>query len=99
MGRWLLMLSGLLAWAVHFTGLYLLASLEDVTGRASVWRLTAVGLTALCLLAAATGGALAVRSLAGWPDSSRRLMAEVGLLGAGLGVAGIAWQSLTLLFG
>lgn len=98
MGRWLILTGGLLIWAAHFLGVYLLASLaEIVAGDTPDWRIAALALSAGCV--AAEAGlilGLARRSVS---DGDRGFARGVGFMGAGLGLVGIVWQTLPLLIG
>ena len=58
MQRWLYMLGGLLVWAVHFAGVYAIASIGELVSAADAptWRL--IGLTFSIICAALTLGLL-----------------------------------------
>ncbi len=75
MRRWFYMLGGLLIWAVHFVGVYTIASIGDVVARAEerTWRMIGLAFSGLCLLAVA---ALLIQSL-----RSRDNGTEIGDLG------------------
>lgn len=90
-----MMLAGLAVWALHFTGLYAIASLEDLLGGQG-WRLGGAGFSLLCL--ALCGGVLA-RALTHLrrPEAApARFTSTVAAVGAGLGLVSVAWQSLVL---
>lgn len=101
MGRWLLLLGGLLVWLVHFLGVYGLASVGVVVGEATGPAfLTAMGvLTLACAAANAAIGAVALRRLAAGGDELDRFIHGGGALGAGLSFVAVAWQGLPLLVG
>jgi hypothetical protein len=102
--RWALMLGGLLIWAIHFLGIYGIASVADLVSQADApaWRLGAMVFSGLCLAAAGTVLSLALRGVRARRQHPAQIVgfsAEVGVLGAGLGLIAIVWQSLPLLIG
>lgn len=99
MRPWFLMLAGLATWAVHFTGVYIVVSLEDLNWpeRAAQWRLVAALFTALCAAVCVGVLILAWRYIAGLPSGPRRFMGKLGAVGAGLALVGVIWQGLAVL--
>ena len=100
MRHWLLMLAGLMTWAVHFTGLYVIVSLQDLDWPENQggWRWAAAGFTALCAAGCLVSLAVSLRR-ASAEEGPRRLMAQLGALGGGLGAVAVAWQGLAVLVG
>ena len=98
MRRWLAMTAGLLIWAAHFIGLYLLASAADVWSsvEASGWRWTGLGFSLLCLAAIAVVAALMIRRPA--PDGPGGWERRVALTGALVGAVAVVWQTAPLAF-
>ena len=97
MGRWLYVLGGLLIWALHFSGLYAIASIDAVTpaNDQALWRMVGFAFTGACIL-----GTLAIL----WRAARGRGQAEPAALlnwlaafGAGSTAVAIAWQGLVLL--
>lgn len=99
MRPWLLMLAGLLSWAVHFTGLYVIVSLQDLAwpDDHGPWRLASAVLTAACASACLVTAAISRRHASSAAPGSRHLMAQLGVLGSGLGGVAVAWQGLAVL--
>ncbi len=99
MRPWLLMLAGFTAWAVHFTGVYVIASLEDLAwpGGTAHWRLIAALFTAVCAAICVGALALAWRYVAGLAPGPRRFMGQLGAVGAGLALVAVVWQGLAVL--
>jgi hypothetical protein len=95
------MLGGLVIWAIHFLGLYAIASVADVVSQADdpKWRLGGLIFSGLCLAAAGTVLWAALRRRGQPATPVGGFGAEVGLLGVALGLIGIVWQSLPLLIG
>jgi len=96
MGAWAFMLGGLVVWAVHFLGVYGVASVADVAGRAdmpaSLWSVAA--LTLACAAADGVLLAAAFRRLRSAPDPLAGFTAGVAALGAGVSLVAVAWQGL-----
>ena len=93
MRSWLVLLAGLLVWAVHFFALYAIGEFGGDHGAARI----AVGLsTALCLAITAVLLAKVLRA----PHSAgfERWRASVATGGLCLAAIAIAWQSLPALF-
>jgi hypothetical protein len=96
-GRWAFMLGGLIVWALHFFGVYTLASLGDVVGAADApaWRTAVAGFSFLCLVATLTLLAHAVRALRRASDGEpTRFGPQLAMGSAGLGAVGVLWQAL-----
>lgn len=98
MQRWFYMLGGLLVWALHFVGVYAIASIGDVVARAEdpAWRMLGLGFGGLCFLAA---GLLLMQSLRRKDDGSDTvdLGNVLARLGALIAMVSIVWQSLPTL--
>lgn len=101
MARWAFLTGGLLIWAAHFLGVYLIASVADVAdGRdAPAWRLAGLGFSLICLSALVMFGVFAWRRrvderLANW-DFAR----SIALTGSGVALIGVIYQTLPLLAG
>lgn len=95
------MLGGLAVWALHFGGVYLIASIFDVVDRADAFgsRLTVLGFTAACLAANAAILALIVRHPRDPEDEVEGWMLAVGGLGAGFSLVAVVWQGLPAVIG
>lgn len=97
MKRWLAMTAGLLIWAAHFLGLYLLASAADVwasTEAAGRW--VGLGFSLACLaLIAVAAIVIARRPIPDGPGSWER---RVALTGAFVAAVGVTWQTAPLAF-
>lgn len=99
---WLTALGGLTIWAVHFLGLYVLASVADVA-----WRDAAGGRAAglvfslaclACLAAVALAGLSAARGLRRPPSDETRLFGlRMGVAGAVVAGVGVMFQTAPLL--
>lgn len=92
MRSWLLLLGGLLVWAVHFFALYAVGSIFLTTDLA---RGLTIALTLICLLALALIGRRA------WldhvPDTESDWIRVVALWGVAIGGIAILWQGLVAL--
>ena len=101
MGRWLWMLGGLIVWAVHFMGVYAIASLGDVVSEADdpVWRMTGLAFSGVCLLAALGLTFLAGRRLGEADTPAVGFGDQLAVMGGGVAVVAIAWQALPTLVG
>ena len=106
MRRWLFLLGGLLIWAAHFNGVYLIASIADVVASADApaSRLAVAAFTAVC----AGGDAMLVflasrRRAPGVTDESDSELAGfwrvVGGAGALLSLVAVLWQGLPAVIG
>ena len=101
MARWLLMMGGLLIWAAHFLGVYVISSLGDVvaTADAAAWRMAALGFSAVCV-AAEAGFLLVVTGRARVATGELEpFITAVGVTGGLVGLVGIAWQALPTVLG
>lgn len=92
MRSWLLLLGGLIIWAVHF---FLLYGIGEFAGagrvpRAAILAATIIALASLALLLAKLGASPSVTGFEGW----RRSLA---LSGASLGGLAVIWQTLVLI--
>lgn len=100
MRAWLELLGGLLIWAVHFLGLYGLASLADITPpatRGPYGPVTAI-FTAACVLGAVVLAAWAWRKgRDGEPII--RFRARLATMGAALAAVAMVWQSVPAWWG
>ena len=96
---WALATGGLLVWAAHFLGLYLLASVADVArDDAGAWR--GVGLTfSLACLAVAAGLGLnaLIRSRARSDDATQGIGLALQAGAAAIGAVGVIFQTMVLL--
>ena len=99
MRRWLWMTGGLAVWAVHFTGVYALASLADVVASADdvAWRRAGMAFSLACLAACALLFAQAWRTTR--RDEVRELGRDLSLLSAGVGGVAVSWQTIPLFVG
>ncbi len=100
MQRWFYMLGGLLVWAVHFVGVYAIASIGDVVARADdpSWRMIGLGFSGMCALVVV---GLLIQALRRKDDGTDtidfgNLIARVG---AGLALVSIVWQTLPTVIG
>ncbi len=96
--RWLAMTAGLLIWAAHFLGLYLLASAADVwsSTEAAAGRWIGLGFSLLCLaLIAVVAVVMARRPL---PDGPGLWERRVALTSALVAAVGVTWQTTPLAF-
>lgn len=98
---WTWMTGGLLIWAVHFMGVYGIASLADVLATADdpFWRAIGLGFSVLCVLAAAVLLGLAVRRLRRPADDGRPFPDQLAALGAGIACVAMVWQALPTVIG
>ena len=97
---WLLMLGGLLIWAAHFLGLYLLSSAADVArGDAGAWNAFGLTFSVLCL---ASIGALCWKcliALRAKPEATRSFGLRLAIAGSLLGAISVVFQTLVLVVG
>ncbi len=102
MRLWLLLFGGMLVWAVHFVGIYAIASVFDViaSSDASGSRIATGILTLACLTADATiiFVTLFQRGRAS-NDPVVTWMMSVGALLAAISFLSVAWQGLPALLG
>ncbi|RHW16445.1 hypothetical protein D1610_15165 [Sphingomonas gilva] len=94
MRAWLLLLGGLIVWAVHFFGLYIVASVFLTTDTA---RMLALLVTLACLIADAMLLAAAMRANRAADDGTRRWIASLAALGAAISLVAVIWQGLPAL--
>jgi hypothetical protein len=98
MTRWLRMTGGLLAWAAHFIGLYLMSSAADVwsSSEAAGARWMGLVFSLGCLLALiAMAVWLGKKQGKGGPEAWERRVGLTGVLVAGVS---ILWQTAPLAF-
>ena len=100
MQRWLYMLGGLLVWAVHFVGVYAIASIGDVVSDADAptWRLIGLAFSAFCATLAL---GLLIHALRRTDDGTDTidLANTLARLGALLALISVIWQSLPTVVG
>lgn len=100
MRTWALALGGMGVWAVHFAGVYAIASVFDVIAEAEApgARLWTAGLTVACILADAAIALLIRRrrraDVRGGPED---WLLTLGGLGAGFSFVAVLWQGLPAL--
>lgn len=107
MRGWLVMLAGLLIWAAHFLGIYIIASIADVVATADdpAWRWGGVAFSLACALAALAVTATTARALRRRSEDEARIgdlsgfILSVGALGGAVALVSIAWQTLPNLIG
>lgn len=94
------MLGGLLVWAVHFVGVYAIASIGDVVSAADAptWRLISLAFSAVCAMLAL---GLLIQALRRADDGTDTIdlantLARVGALVA---MISVIWQSLPTVVG
>ena len=96
---WGLATGGLLVWAAHFLGLYLLASVADVAREdTGAWRGVGLAFSLVCLVIAAGLGLNAffrLRAQSSDPTHGFRLGLQAGA--AAIGGIGVVFQTLVLL--
>lgn len=101
MRAWLLALGGLLVWALHFGGVYAIASVADVVAEADA--APARALSGLFTLACAAADGvllwLIVRRARGAADPLAGFLSSVGALGALFSLVAVLWQGLPALLG
>lgn len=99
MRRWLSLTGGLLIWAAHFLGVYVIASLADVVATADdpAWRLGGVIFSLVCLVGIAVLAVGVFRSGRGDSSEERRgFERSVALGGCLIAAIGIVFQTLPL---
>ena len=101
MRAWLFMLAGLIVWAVHFMGVYAIASVADVVGQAdappALWLISV--LTLICATADALILAAAMRQGRRATDDLERLICSLARLAAAISIVAVLWQGLPALIG
>lgn len=97
---WLLMLGGLLIWAAHFLGLYLLSSAADVAhGDGGAWNAVGYAFSLLCLLAIAALCWRSLTALGARPEATQAFGLRVSTAGCLLSGIGVIFQTLVLIVG
>lgn len=92
------MLGGLLIWAAHFLGLYVLSSAADVArDDAAAWNGAGLVFSLICLIAICLLCWRAVRQLRARPDETKAFALVMAAAGGALGGVGVVFQSLVLL--
>lgn len=101
MGRWLLLLGGLLVWFAHFLGVYGIASIGDVLDHASAPAAqgAVAAFTLGCVIADLSIGVIALRRRARGGDDLDGFVHGGAALGAGLSLVAVVWQGLPALIG
>lgn len=92
MRTWLLLLGGLLVWAVHLFGIY---AAGEIWGHAPPARIAVVALTIAGL--AANAGLIAILWRCPDQDGFAGWVRSVALMASGLSIVAICWQGATLL--
>ena len=97
MRRWAYAMGGLLAWTVHFLGIYLFASVAAQTEApdTGLWQVASLALTAASGLACVGLLVVAIRRRRRDPVAS--LLDQLAALGAVVGLIGIAFQTASAL--
>ena len=99
MGRWLLLLGGLIVWAIHFLGVYGIASVADVVEEAdtpaALWSIAAF--TLLCAGGDLAIGTIALRRARASDDGLDRFIHRGGAWCAALSLIAVIWQGLPIL--
>lgn len=101
MRPWLLLFGGMIVWAVHFAGIYAIASVFDLVSEADApgSRLATGALTLGCLAAdAALFAATTIWLGRDAGDDVLGWMLTVGALMAAISFVSVAWQGLPALF-
>ncbi|KIC59050.1 hypothetical protein RM53_07700 [Brevundimonas nasdae] len=97
---WLFMLGGLLIWAAHFLGLYLLSSAADVArGDAGAWNAAGYGFSLVCLLAIAALCRKSLTVLRTQPEPTQAFGLRVSIAAGLLSGIGVIFQTLVLIVG
>lgn len=101
MRAWAWMMGGLLVWAVHFLGVYSLASLADVVAAADdlFWRGVTLAFSLVCVLTTAALLWRAIKRLQTPLDDMARFQDRLAGLAAGLSLLSITWQALPVFVG
>lgn len=92
MRLWLYMLGGLLIWAFHFAGIYLVVSLAAQTLRSddAMWRGASLAISLVCAAATAVLLRVATRRARTAPQGLRDQLAACGAL---MALVAILWQA------
>lgn len=98
MKTWAWMTGGLLLWAVHFFGVYLISSAADGASTADDvrWRMAGLTFSLVLVLAAASLLWAALRRLQAEPD---RFADQLAALAAAVSLIAITWQTLPTVVG
>lgn len=91
-----MMTGGLLVWAAHFLGAYLISSVGDVvaTADAPAWRAAALAFSGACVVAEGVVlWILARRARVADREGLAPFTIGVGLTGALAGLIGVVWQT------
>ncbi|WP_295226859.1 hypothetical protein [uncultured Brevundimonas sp.] len=97
---WLLMLGGLLIWAAHFLGLYLLSSAADVAHRdAGAWNGTGLIFSLVCLLAITGLCWRSLIALRAKPEPTQAFGLRIAIAAGLLSGIGVIFQTLVLIVG
>lgn len=99
MGRWIILLGGLVVWAIHFLGVYGIASiaevLQDAEAPAALWIMAVF--TLFCVGADLAIGAVAFRFNRESGDDLDCLIRLGGAGAAGLSLVAVIWQGVPIL--
>lgn len=100
MKRWLLLMGGLLIWAAHFLGVYLISSAADVWSATDAPgpRLIGLAFSIACLAAAIGVAAVIWRRQGASIAGAEAWEGQVGLAGALVAGISIIWQTAPLAF-
>lgn len=92
MKSWAWMTGGLIVWAVHFIGVYLISSVADVLATAddARWRMAGLAFSFACVVLICGLLAAALHRL----RQSRRFSDQMAALGASTALIAVLWQSL-----
>ncbi|WP_404415934.1 hypothetical protein [Brevundimonas vesicularis] len=94
------MLGGLLVWAAHFLGLYLLSSAADMArGDAGAWNAGGYVFSLICLMAISALCWKCLMALRAKPKATQAFGLRIAMSAALLGGIGVIFQTLVLLIG
>ena len=98
MKTWAWMTAGLIVWAIHFVGVYLISSVADVlaTADSAGWRMAGLGFSGLCALTVSVLLGAALRRLRVHPDA---FADQIAAFGSGVAIIAIIWQALPTVVG
>lgn len=98
MKTWLWMTGGLILWAAHFLGVYLISSAADVASTADDvrWRMAVLAFSLVFILAAAS---LLWAALGRLQTESGRFANQLAALAAAISLIAIIWQTLPTVVG
>lgn len=99
MKAWGWMMGGLIVWAIHFLGVYVISSVGDVVATADdpLWRMAALAFSGLCALASAALLWLAARRLRA--TRGPRFQDQMAAFGAAISFVAICWQAIPTVIG